>query len=122
EIDLMPMWQRKPMARTLGERLGVTYGERSRLQLRTIGPCDMTEAAMALIRKQKKRQRDKLRRQLQGAKSRIEYLAGSLTQTKPWLELGISRRTYYRRIKQEQANGTGPRHINLNKTELALVP
>src|SRR6516225_5943369 len=27
EIDLMPMWQRKPMARTLGERLQVTYAE-----------------------------------------------------------------------------------------------
>src|SRR5205085_12458990 len=65
EIDLMPMWQRKPMARTLGQRLQVPYAERARLQLRTIAPCSMSEAAMALIRKQKKRQRDKLRRQRQ---------------------------------------------------------
>src|SRR5262249_53796594 len=42
DINAMPVWQRKPMARTLGERLQLTYAERARLQLRTIGPCDMT--------------------------------------------------------------------------------
>jgi hypothetical protein len=122
EIDLMPMWQRKPMARTLGERLQVPYAERARLQLRTIGPCDMSEGAMALIRKQKKRKRDKLRRQLQGQRSRADYLAThNKSKEQPWLALGISRPTYYRRIKQEQARETGQRHINLTKTELALV-
>jgi hypothetical protein len=118
EIDQMPMSQRKPMARTLGERLQVFYGERARLRLQTIGPCDMTEAAMALLRKQKKRQRDKLRRR---RKPRSEYLAVSLTQTKPWLALGISRRTYYYRIKQEQANCTSVRQVNLTKTECIPV-
>ena len=123
EINSMPMWQRKPRAMTLGERLQVTYAERARLQLRTIGPCDMTEAAIALICNQKKRQRDKLRRQLKGAKSRADYLANHTTsKEQPWLALSISRRTYYRRIKQEQANGTSPRQVNLIKTELALVP
>src|SRR6516225_9605967 len=75
EINLMPPWQRKAKARTLGERLQVPYGERARLGLRTIGPCDMTEAGMAVIRKQKKRQRDRLRRLSQGIKPRAEYLA-----------------------------------------------
>src|SRR5215472_12998364 len=70
EINSMPMWQRKPMARTLGERLNVPYAERARLGLRTIGPCDMTEAGMDAIRKQKKRQRNKLRY----AQSRADYL------------------------------------------------
>src|SRR5262249_29340026 len=116
EIDRMPAWQRKPMARTLGERLQVTYGERARLQLRTIGPCDMTEAGMALIRKQKKSQRDKLGRQRQ---SRAEYLADSLAQTKPWEQEGISRRTYYYRLKTGDC--TGVRQINLTKTGCRLV-
>src|SRR5262249_45298013 len=44
DINLMRACQRKPMARTLGERLQVTYAQRARLQLRTIGPCDITEA------------------------------------------------------------------------------
>jgi hypothetical protein len=122
DINAMPMWQRKPMASTVGERLNVPYAERARLGLRTIGPCDMTEAAMALIRKQKKRQRDKLRRQLQGQQSRADYLAAhNKSKEQPWVEKGISRRTYYYRIKQEQANCTGPRQVNFIKTELALV-
>jgi hypothetical protein len=122
EINLMPTWQRKPKARTLGERLQVTYGQRARLQLRTIGPYDMTEAAMALIRKQKKRQRDRLRRQSRGGQSRAVYLAGHTTsKEQPWVALGVSRRTYYYRIKQEQDNCTSPRQVNLTKTELALV-
>ena len=82
------------------------YGERARLGLRTIGPCDMTEAGMAVIRKQKKRQ--------------AEYLAtANLSQTKPWLAFGISRRTYYYRI--ENGRCTSPRQVNLLKAEIALV-
>jgi len=112
EIDLMPTWQRKPKAMTLGERLQVFYGERTRLQLRTIGPCDMAEAGMALIRKQKKRQRDRLRRQRQ---PRAEYLAASLAQTKPWEQEGISRRTWERR------RVASVHHINLTKTGRILA-
>ena len=120
EIDLMPMRQRKPKARTLGERLQVFYAERSRLQLQTIGPCDMTDAGMALIRKQKKRQQDGLRRQLRGGQSRAEYLAAHTRSiTKPWEQEGISRRTYYYRLKA--GNCTSPHQVNLTKTELALV-
>ena len=123
EIIAMPQCQRWPSQRMLGERLNVTCAERERLRLWGIDPYDMTEAAMALFRKRKKRQRDKLRRQLKGAKSRADYLANHTTsKEQPWLALSISRRTYYRRIKQEQANGTSPRQVNLIKTELALVP
>jgi hypothetical protein len=94
EINLTPEWQRRPMAATLGRRLNVPYGERARLGLRTIGPCDTTPAALAAIRRQKDRRRKKLLRQ---RKPRAEYLAASLSQTKPWLALGISRRTWERR-------------------------
>src|SRR5262249_54321638 len=111
EINGTPVWQRKPMARTLGERLNVPYAERARLGLRTIGPCDMTEAGMALIRKQKKRQRNKLRY----AQSRTAYMAASLSQMKPWEQEGISRRTWERRRVASQS------HINLTKTELLLA-
>jgi hypothetical protein len=63
EIIAMPQCQRWPSQRMLGERLNVTCAERERLRLWGIDPYDMTEAAMALFRKRKKRQRDKLRRQ-----------------------------------------------------------
>jgi hypothetical protein len=122
EIMAMPRWQRKPTAKTLGseERLRVTYAERERLRLWTIGPCDMTENAMALIRKRKKRQRDRQRRRSQGAKPRAEYLAASISQTKPWIAAGFNtRRSWERNGKPDVAS---PRQVNLsNKTELALA-
>ena len=93
EINQMPLWQRKPRARTLGERLSVTYGQREELKLRTIAPCDVSDTAMELIRKRKRRKRDKERRQLQ---SRADYLAThTVSKEKPWLELRIKRSTWY---------------------------
>jgi hypothetical protein len=119
EIALMPPWQRKPMAATLGERLRLTYGERSRLRIQTIGACDITEAGMALIRKQKKRQRNRAR----FARSRAEYLAGSISQAEPWTAAGVSRATWYRWHKERIANHreTSPSQVNLSKTERGPV-
>jgi hypothetical protein len=111
EINRMPTWERKTKAGPLGQRLNLTYPERARLDLRTIAACDVTEAVMVQIRKQKKRQQNRLRYN----KSRPEYLAGSLTQTKPWEQDGISRRTWERRRVASQ------RHINLTKTSLLLA-
>jgi hypothetical protein len=117
EINQMPMWQRKPRARMLGDRLNVTYGQRQKLALRTIAPCDVSDAAMELIRKRKRRKRDKERRQLQ---SRANYLADhTKSKEQPWVGLGISRRTYYRRLK---AGGTSLHPINLNKSSCTPVP
>jgi hypothetical protein len=116
EIALMPPWQRKPMAATLGERLRLTFAERSRLRIQTIGACDISEAGMALIRKQKKRQRDKERRQRQ---PRAEYLAASLSQTKPWIAAGFNtRRTWERNGKPSVAS---VRQVNLYKTECIVA-
>jgi hypothetical protein len=116
EINQMPMWQRKPKARTLGERLNVPYGERERLRLRTILPCDVTDEGMELLRKRKKRQRDMLRRQKKGQQSRADYLANSLTKIEPWKAEGKSRRTWYRQ------NGTSPRQVNLSQSSRQPVP
>src|SRR5262249_43944389 len=95
---------------------------RERLRLWRIDPCGMTKAAMALMRKRKKRQRDRQRRLSQGAETRAAYLAKhTKSKEQPRMKKGISRATYYRRMKQEQASETSPRQINLIKTELALV-
>jgi hypothetical protein len=109
EINQMPLWQRKPRARTLGERLSVTYGQREELKLRTIAPCDVSDVAMKLIRKRKRRKRDKERRQLQ---SRADYLAThTVSKNKPWLALGIKRSTWYAKHRW-----TSLHPINLTKT------
>jgi hypothetical protein len=112
EINQMPMWQRKPKARALGERLNVIYSDRERLRLRTILPCDVSDAGMVLIRKKKRREREKKRRELKGAKSR----ATSITKTKPWLALGISRASWYR---QQRETNTCP--INLIESSHEVV-
>jgi hypothetical protein len=117
EINQMPMWQRKPNARTLGERLNVPYGERERLRLRTILPCDVSDDGMEMLRKRKRRQRDKLRRLNKGQQSRADYLAKHKTsKEQPWAALGISRRTWYRR------RGTSPHQVNLNRSSHQPVP
>ena len=75
---------------------------------------------MALMRKQKKRRRNRLRRLANGVRTRAEYLAAHKTsKEQPWIALGISRRTYYYRLKTGRC--TSPRQVNLTKTELALV-
>jgi hypothetical protein len=109
EINQMPMWQRKPRARTLGDRLNVTYGQRQDLQLRTIAPCDVSDVAMELIRKRKRRKRDRERRQSQ---SRANYLAThAVSKEKPWLALGIKRSSWYAKHRW-----TSPHPINLSKS------
>ena len=111
EINLTPVWQRKPTKGTLGERLQLTYAERARLDLRTIGPCDMSEGAMALIRKQNRRKRERLRRQKRGARSQ----ANSISRTKPWIAAGFNtRRTWERKGKPLVATSCS---INLSTTE-----
>jgi len=107
EVEQMPMWQRKPRGNTLGERLQLTYSERSRLMIQTIRAHDMTEKAMAVIRKQKKRQRDRLRRLEQGARPQ----AVSISRTKPWIAAGFNtRRTWERNGKPGVATS---RQVNL---------
>ena len=109
-INQMAIWERKPKARPLGMRLRVTYAEREELKLWTIAPCDVTERGMALLRKRKKRQRERIRRQSRGAKLQ----AASVSKAKPWVAAGISRRTYYYRLKQ--ANCTTSCQVNLIST------
>ena len=100
-INRLPIWDRRPTAKALGQRLALTNAERERLRLWTIAPCDISEEDLAEQRKAKARTRSKHYRHKQRAKkgtqSRADYLANSLTGTKPWEVEGISRRTWERR-------------------------
>jgi len=57
----------------------------------------MSKEERERARRLRQRQRELARRRAQGTKSRAEYEANSLSRNKPWLALGISRRTWYRR-------------------------
>src|SRR5215469_1819116 len=69
QINLMPIYQRKPTAQVLGERLRVTNGERERLRLWTIAPCDMGQRGMAWWRRLKDSERKHRLRQFRQAAS-----------------------------------------------------
>jgi hypothetical protein len=86
----------------LGASLRLGYADRTRLAIRTIGSHDVNKKARARLTKARRRERDRLRaaekRKANGATPRAVYLATSLSATQPWKQMGISRRTYYRRI------------------------
>jgi hypothetical protein len=96
-IKQMPLWQRKPKAELLGQRLGLIYPDRTRLRIKTIAPTDVSREGMLWLRKQRDKERKRRQRQLQG---RAKSQANSARRNKPWLIQGISRRTYYYRLKK----------------------
>ena len=103
EVDAYP---RKWRAATLGKILNYTGAEHRRLRLRTIAPMDMTLEERRDFSRILSNGRRRAKRTRSGMKTRAEYEANSLSKTKPWVAEGISRRTWYRRQK-ENSRGTG---------------
>jgi hypothetical protein len=87
-------------------QLRLSYAERTRLRITTIGSFDVNKRQRAKLRKQRKRIRDRVRqatkRAQRGALPRSEYLARSLARTQPWKQHGIHRRTWERRRRRRQ--------------------
>lgn len=88
-----------PKADTLARRLGLTFADRQRLNITTIGAIDADAEARKWLRRERDRQRKAARRRARGARPRHEYEGNSVSRLKPWLTLGISRATWYRRTK-----------------------
>jgi hypothetical protein len=89
----------KYCADTLGWRLGLTGDERHELGITTIGAVGVPKERRAEFRKLKARLRAQTRRRQAGAQLRVLYEHNSLAWRKPWVALGISRSTWYRRGK-----------------------
>jgi hypothetical protein len=85
-------------ADALAKRIGLDDATRTLLGIKSIGANDVTKAKRAKRAKRKDAAYQKALRVRAGAKPH----AGSTEQKAPWLALGVSRRTYYRK----QANGT----------------
>jgi len=79
----------------LGKALNLTNDDRVRLDIRTIRPIDRTKAQLEQDRKTRDAERKRTRRAEDGATPRAQ----SLQQTQPWKALGISRATYFRRLR-----------------------
>jgi hypothetical protein len=123
DINRTPIWQRKPDGKMLGDRLRATNAQRERLKLWTIAACDMSEEEARKWRKAKERERRRQLRQLRGGKSRAEYEAQSKSKTKPWLALGISRRTWERRRDASPSGEleTGFRNRDASPSTIKLI-
>ena len=88
-------------ANSMAKRLGLNEATRSRLGLTTIGAIDCSKAKRAKLRKMRNNEAKRVHRAEAGAKPH----AASVEQTKPWLQLGIKRRTYYRRQHEQRQAG-----------------
>ena len=91
---------RRFTSETLGEHLRLTFIERERLGIRTIGSVDVTKETRLEMSRQKRVKRQRLRRRAAGVKPRAEYEAKSLSRKKPWEAEGISRAQWYRRQRE----------------------
>jgi hypothetical protein len=83
-------------ADNLARFLGVTFAQRQALRLTTIGSVNVKKRARKELRKRHDRLAKKRKRRANGVLARAEYLANSLSTTKPWEKLGMSRRTWER--------------------------
>src|SRR5262245_8786822 len=95
--------RRHRTADCLARFLGVTYAQRQALRLRTIGSIDVKKGAREVLRQRKDRVYQECRRRARGARPQSE----SLSRTKPWEALNMSRRTWERhRNKQRDASSS----------------
>jgi len=89
-------------ADNLARFLGVTYEQRQALHLTTIGSVNVGKRARKVLRKHKDRLYQKRKRRARGARPHSE----SLSRTKPWEKLGISRAAWYRQNKARMRRET----------------
>ena len=80
----------------LGKALNLTNAERMRLNIRTIRPVDRTKAQLEQDCRERHAKAEAARRLKAGATPRAQ----SLSQTRPWKALGISRSTFERRQRR----------------------
>jgi hypothetical protein len=94
---------RRWRADKLAWRLRLTHADRTTLKITTIGSVDKPRSQRWHDRQERSRLAKAERRRLAGIKARAEYEAASLNRTQPWKALGISRATWYRKVRQQAA-------------------
>jgi len=89
-------------AEVLGGYVGLKMKTRTRLKITTIGATDCSREQRKLLRRAKQRDCKTKCRRARGQVTRSEYLANSLSRTKPWEQDGISRATWFRKRNNGQ--------------------
>jgi hypothetical protein len=106
-IDEAQSTPRCRKADSLAAWLGITYVQRQALHIRTIGSVNIKKRARRELRKRSKRLAQESRRRARGVQLRAHYEDNSLSATRPWEKLNISRRTWYRH-RQKQPTRRSP--------------
>jgi hypothetical protein len=96
-------------ANALAKELNLDDATRTRLDIRTIGAVDRTKAKRAKRCKKRKTAAEAARRAKAGAASH----ATSAAQLKPWIALGYSESTYYRKKRWTDSGDSNSCHILL---------
>ena len=109
EASITPKYR---TADRLAKYLGVTWAVRQHLGLTTIGSIDVGKKARK-ERKRADRIRSERRRRDSGAAPRAEYEANSLSATKPWEKLGMSRRTWERHRSKDDASPSARTYLTI---------
>lgn len=87
-------------AKELGFALKLRAADRQRLRITTIAPCDQSPTEMAQSSKERAKLTKRITRRLNGIKPREQYLEEQHAKPKPWQAQGISRATYFRRLRR----------------------
>lgn len=109
---------RRYKADTLARILNLTMSSRTTLGITTIGAIDCNKQQRTELRRQRKRAYAEARRRAAGAKPRAQYEAESLSRTKPWEKLGMSRSTWYAKGKPMPADAG---QVRTQQTEYPLM-
>jgi len=98
---------RRWKADALARELGLDDATRTRLKIKTIGAVDCGKSKRMNRRRRRRIAADRARRARAGAHSHAQSAAA----TQPWIDEGISRRTWYRRRAQVGTVGTESRPL-----------
>lgn len=91
---------RRWKADRLAWHLKLTEQDRKALRITTIGAIDCGKGSRTAKRRNRNRAIKQATRRASGMRPRQEYESNSLSRSKPWKALGISRATYYRSLKR----------------------
>jgi len=97
-------------ADNLARFLGLTYAQRQTLGIKTIGSIDVKKRARKVLRQRKDRLYQEGRRRARGAQPQSE----SLSRTKPWEALNMSRRTWERHQNKRDATSSAISFLSKN--------
>lgn len=87
-------------ADAIARKVGLTYDIRQQLNIRTIGATDKNKRERNAIRIAKMVEAKRNKRRAGGKTPRKEFEALSLAKQKPWVTLGISRATWFRKFHE----------------------